>query len=84
MQRFVVTLSGILVLALAGIGGASAKPPVGSCPPKSPQNPFELFAVSEFPGLEFVDRNQNGSVCAFQLPFNPNAFQVIDDIAQVP
>ena len=84
MKRLAGILIGIFLLALAGIGGASAGPPVGSCPPKSAKNPFELFAVSEFPGLEFVDKNQNGSVCAFQLPFNPNAFQVIDDVAQVP
>ena len=84
MTRFVVTVAGSLVLALAGISGASAKAPDGSCPPKSQKNPFELFDVSEFPGLESIDLNQNGSVCAFQLPFNPNAFQVIDDVAQVP
>jgi hypothetical protein len=84
MTRFAGTLIGIFLLALAGIGGASASPPVGSCPPKSANNPFELVAVSEFPGLEFIDLNQNGSVCAFQLPFNPNAFQLIDDVAQLP
>ena len=84
MRRFAGTLTGVLVLALTTSGGGSATPPVGSCPPKSPSNPFELRAVSDFPGLEFIDLNQNGSVCAFQLPFNPNAFQVIDDVAQVP
>ena len=84
MKRLAGAVTGILLLALAGIGGVSAKPPVGSCPPKSAENPFELSPISRFPGIEFIDLNQNGFVCAFQLPFNPNAFQVIDDVAQVP
>jgi hypothetical protein len=84
MKRFATTLTGVFILALAGTGGATAKAPVGSCPPKSAENPFELVSITDFPGLEFIDLNQNGSVCAFQLPFNPNAFNVIDDVAQVP
>jgi hypothetical protein len=84
MKRVASALTGILLLALAASGGASAEPPVGSCPPKSPENPFQLYPVSAFPGIEFIDLNQNGFVCAFRLPFNPNAFQVIDDAAQVP
>jgi hypothetical protein len=40
--------------------------------------------VSDFTFQVFIDLNQNGFVCAFQLPFNPNAFQLIDDVAQVP
>ena len=84
MKRLAGTLTGIVLLALVGSGGTAAKPPLGSCPPKSPENPFELRDVSDFPGLDFIDLNQNGSVCAFHLPFNPNAFQVIDDVAQVP
>jgi hypothetical protein len=83
MKRLAAALTGIL-LALAWSASASAKPPVGSCPPKSAKNPFELRPISDFPGIEFIDLNQNGLVCAFQLPFNPNAFQVIDDVAQVP
>jgi hypothetical protein len=81
VTRFAATLTGILVLALAGTGGASAEPPVGSCPPKSAKNPFVLHPISDFPGIEFIDLNQNGFVCAFRLPFN--AVQVIDDVAQV-
>jgi hypothetical protein len=84
MKRLAGTLIGILLLAFAASGGASAKAPVGSCPAKSAQNPFELRPVSDFTFQVFIDLNQNGFVCAFQLPFNPNAFQLIDDVAQVP
>ena len=72
----------MLLLALATTGGASAGPPAGSCPPKDAKNPFELYPVSAFPGVEFIDLNGNGFVCVFQLPFP--AFQVIDDVAQAP
>jgi hypothetical protein len=84
MKRLAGAVTGTLLLALAAGGGASAKPPVGSCPPKGGEDPFELFAVSEFPGVEFIDLNQNGFVCAFNLPQDPRFFQVIDDVAQVP
>jgi hypothetical protein len=85
MKRSAATLIGILVLALSWSAGASAGPPVGSCPPKGPENPFALYPLSFFlPGIEFIDLNQNGFVCAFRLPYNPNAFQIIDDVAQVP
>jgi hypothetical protein len=84
MKRLAGAVTGILLLALAASGGALAEPPVGSCPPKSAQNPFELFPVSVFPGIEFIDLNQNGFVCAFNLPQDPRFFQVIDDVAQVP
>lgn len=84
MKRLAGAVTGIVLLALAASGGASAKPPVGSCPPKSAQNPFALYAVSVFPGIEFIDLNQNGFVCAFNLPQDPRFFQVIDDVAQVP
>jgi hypothetical protein len=84
MKRLAGTVTGILLLALAGSGGASAKPPVGSCPVKGGEDPFELYPVSDFPGLEFIDLNQNGFICAFNLPQDPRLFQVIDDIAQVP
>ena len=84
MKRLAGAVTGILLLALAASGGASAKSPVGSCPPKGGEDPFELFAVSVFPGLEFVDRNQNGFICGFNLPQDPRLFQLIDDVAQVP
>lgn len=84
MKRLAGAVTGILLLALAASGGALAEPPVGSCPPKSAQNPFELFPVTSFPGIEFIDLNQNGFVCAFNLPQDPRFFQVIDDVAQVP
>jgi hypothetical protein len=84
MKRLAGALTGILLLALASSGGASAKPPVGSCPPKSGTDPFVLYPTSTFPGSEFIDLNQNGFVCAFNLPPDPRLFQVIDDVAQVP
>jgi hypothetical protein len=84
MKRLAGTVTGILLLALAASGGASADPLVGSCPLKSAQNPFALYPVSVFPGLEFIDLNENGFVCAFNLPQDPRLFQVIDDVAQVP
>jgi hypothetical protein len=85
MKRLTAALIGIFVLALAASGGATANPHVGACPPKSANNPFELVPVTDFqPGIAFIDLNQNGLVCASQLPFNPNAFAVIDDLAQKP
>jgi hypothetical protein len=82
MKRLAGAFTGILLLTLATSGSASAAPPVGSCPPKSAENPFELVPVSRFPGVD-IDLNENGFICAFGLPFNPNAFQLIDDVAQV-
>ena len=83
MKRLAGAVTGILLLALAAGGVASAKPPVGSCPPKGGEDPFELFAASVFPTVD-IDLNQNGFVCAFNLPQDPRFFQIIDDIAQVP
>jgi hypothetical protein len=83
MKRLACAFTGICLLALAGSVSASAKPPVGSCPPKA-GSPFELYPVSTFPGVEFIDLNQNGFVCAFNLPQDPRFFQIIDDVAQVP
>ena len=84
MKRLAGAVTGILLLALAAGGGASAEgPPVGSCPPKGGEDPFELFAVSVFPTVD-IDLNQNGFVCAFNLPQDPRFFQIIDDVAQVP
>ena len=83
MKRLAGAVTGILLLALAASGGASANPPVGSCPPKGGQDPFVLFPVSVFPTVD-IDLNQNGFVCAFNLPQDPRFFQVIDDVAQVP
>ena len=84
MKRLAGAVTGILLLALAAGGGAGANPRVGSCPPKSAENPFELLPVSVFPGLGFIDLNQNGFICAFNLPQDPRFFQLIDDVAQVP
>jgi hypothetical protein len=84
MKRLAGTVTGVLLLALAASGSASAKPPEGSCPPKGGEDPFELYSVSVFPGSEFIDLNENGFVCAFNLPQDPRFFQVIDDVAQVP
>jgi hypothetical protein len=81
MKRRVGVVTGIL-LALAASGSASADPNVGSCPPKA-GSPFGLYPVSSFPGVD-IDLNQNGFVCAFNLPQDPRFFQVIDDVAQVP
>jgi hypothetical protein len=83
MKRLAGAVSGILLLALAASGGTSAKPPVGSCPPKGGQDPFELYPASVFPTVD-IDLNQNGFVCAFNLPQDPRFFQIIDDVAQVP
>jgi hypothetical protein len=58
MKRLAGTLIGILLLAFAASGGASAKAPVGSCPAKSAQNPFELRPVSDFTFQVFIDLNQ--------------------------
>ena len=73
-------------MALAGSGGASASPPVGSCP--ASKSPFKLYPVSSFVDAESIDRNQNGFLCAFALPpimgGQTGFFQVIDDVAQVP
>jgi hypothetical protein len=82
MKRLAGAVTGILLLALAAGGGASAKPPVGSCPPKA-GSPFELFPVSRFPTVD-IDLNQNGFICGFNLPQDPRLFQLIDDVAQVP
>jgi hypothetical protein len=82
MKRLAGALTGTLLLALAASGGASADPKVGSCPPKA-GSPFELFPVSSFPTVD-IDLNQNGFVCAFNLPQDPRLFQIIDDVAQVP
>jgi hypothetical protein len=84
MKRLAGAVTGTLLLALAASGSASAKPPVGSCPPKSGEDPFVLSPTSRFPGSEFIDLNQNGFVCAFNLPQDPRFFQIIDDVAQVP
>ena len=75
--------TGTLLLALAAGGPASAKAPVGSCPPKGGENPFEAVAASDFPTVD-IDLNQNGFICAFNLPQDPRLFQLIDDVAQVP
>lgn len=83
MKRLAGAVTGTLLLALTASGGASAKPPVGSCPPKGGEDPFELFAASVFPTVD-IDLNQNGFVCAFNLPQDPRFFQIIDDVAQVP
>ena len=88
MKRLAGVATGILLLALAASGSASGEPPVGSCPPKSGEDPFELYPVSVFPGAEGIDLNQNEFVCAFELPplfgGETGFFQVIDDVAQVP
>jgi hypothetical protein len=83
MKRLAGTVTGILLLALAASGGAAAEPPVGSCPLKGGQDPFVLFPASRFPTVD-IDLNQNGFVCAFNLPQDPRLFQIIDDVAQVP
>jgi hypothetical protein len=83
MKRLPGVILGILLFALLANGGASAKPPVGSCPLKGGQDPFELYPVSVFPGVD-IDLNNNGFVCAFNLPQDPRFFQIIDDVAQVP
>lgn len=83
MKRLAGAFTGIFLLALAGSSGASAEPPVGSCPLKSAKNPFALYPVSTFPTVD-IDLNQNGFVCAFNLPQDPRFFQIIDDVAQVP
>ena len=83
MKRLAGAVTGMLLLALAASGGASAEPPVGSCPPKGGQDPLELYPASVFPTVD-IDLNQNGFVCAFNLPQDPRFFQIIDDIAQVP
>jgi hypothetical protein len=82
MKRLAGALAGIILVALAGTGGALAKAPVGSCPPKA-GSPFDLYPVSTFPGVD-IDLNHNGFVCAFNLPQDPRFFQIIDDVAQVP
>jgi hypothetical protein len=82
MKRLAGAFTGIFLLALAGSSGASAEPPVGSCPPKA-GSPFALYPVSTFPTVD-IDLNQNGFVCAFNLPQDPRLFQIIDDVAQVP
>jgi hypothetical protein len=82
MKRLPGALTGIVLVALAGTGGASAEAPVGSCPPKA-GSPFDLYPVSTFPGVD-IDLNHNGFVCAFNLPQDPRFFQIIDDVAQVP
>jgi hypothetical protein len=83
MKRLAGAVTGIPLLALAASGSASAKPPVGSCPPRGGEDPFELFAASVFPTVD-IDLNQNGFVCAFNLPQDPRFFQIVDDVAQVP
>ena len=82
MKRLAGAFTGIVLVALVASGGASAEPPVGSCPPKA-GSPFGLYPVSSFPGVD-IDLNHNGFVCAFNLPQDPRFFQVIDDVAQVP
>ena len=83
MKRLAGAVTGILLLALAASGGASAKPPVGSCPPKA-GSPFALYPADTFTMGVDIDLNKNGFVCAFNLPQDPRFFQIIDDVAQVP
>ena len=84
MKRLAGAVTGTLLLALAAGGGASAKPPVGSCPPKGGEDPFELYPADTFTTSVDIDLNKNGFVCAFNLPQDPRFFQIIDDVAQVP
>ena len=81
MKRLAGAVTGTLLLALAASAGASAKPPVGSCPPNSP---FALYPADTFTMSVDIDLNENGFVCAFNLPPDPRFFQIIDDVAQVP
>ena len=84
MKRLTGAVTGILLLALAASGGASAKPPIGSCPPKGGSSPFALYPADTFTTGVDIDLNKNGFVCAFNLPQDPRFFQIIDDVAQVP
>ena len=82
MKRLAGAVIGTLLLALAAGGGASASPLSVPARRKAGKTPLSCTGV-DFPTVD-IDLNQNGFVCAFNLPQDPRFFQLIDDVAQVP
>ena len=85
MRRLSAAVAGTALLALIGSGAAATAPPVGKCPARFTAYPESFFA----PGGIDIDLNKNDIVCAFPLPpqfggGGGQAYQVIDDVAQVP